>query len=152
MPPALSWQCLPFEELSPLLLYQILGLRDRVFVVEQRSIYGDVDGLDPGALHIVGRGADGQLAAYARVLAPGVKDASAAAIGRVVLEPTCRGGGLGKALLAQAVAACERHYPGAPMVLSAQVEKLGFYQGFGFVAEGEPYDDGGVLHQDMRRG
>ena len=53
-------------------------------------------------------------------------------------------------LLAEAVAATRSRWPGVPLWLSAQVDKLGLYACFGFVAEGEAYDDGGILHRDMR--
>ena len=88
---------------------------------------------------------------YARLIAPGVKYPDATAIGRVVLEPAARGKGLGNQLLAEAVAHSLRLYPGAPIMLSAQTAAQGLYERFGFVAVSAPYDDGGILHVDMRR-
>ena len=146
----ISWTCLPFADLGVDALYDCLALRDAVFVVEQDSVYGDVDGLDRVALHLLGRNDEGELVAYARLLPPGSKRATEVAIGRVVITPTARGCGLGKVLLAEAVAATRSRWPGVPLWLSAQVDKLGLYACFGFVAEGEAYDDGGILHRDMR--
>jgi len=37
--PALEWHTLPFNDLSLDLLYAILGIRQRVFVVEQNIVY-----------------------------------------------------------------------------------------------------------------
>lgn len=151
MPTKVTWRCHGFDDFSASRLYDVLALRDRVFVVEQQSIYGDVDGVDRDCLHLLGVDGAGALVAYARLIAPGDKYPDATAIGRVVLEPACRGTGLGRVLMAEAVAACARHWPDAPMMLSAQADKLGFYQAFGFVPVSEPYDDGGILHVTMRR-
>lgn len=147
----LQWQCHPFEGFTPLALYQTLQLRDQVFVLEQQSLYGDIDGVDLHCHHLQGRDGHGQLIAYARLLAPGAKYPDASAIGRVVLAPAARGKGLGQQLLAQALAHCLHLWPDAPIMLSAQLAACGLYQRFGFVAVSPPYDDGGIPHVDMRR-
>jgi predicted GNAT family N-acyltransferase len=36
------------------------------------------------------------------------------------------------------------------VALSAQTQAMGFYRRFGFVAEGEQYDDAGIPHRMMR--
>jgi len=51
-----------------------------------------------------------------------------------------------------AVSHCEKLFPGRAIMLSAQQEKQGFYTLFGFEPVSAPYDDGGILHVDMRRG
>ena len=147
----IAWHCHGFDGFTPLALYQALQLRDQVFVVEQQSIYGDVDGVDTRCLHLSGRDDAGRLLAYARLIAPGEKYPDAAAIGRVVVAPEARGRGLGKALMEQAVAQCQSHFPDAPVMLSAQVDASSLYASFGFLPVSEPYDDGGILHVDMRR-
>ncbi|MGL6070786.1 GNAT family N-acetyltransferase [Craterilacuibacter sp.] len=151
MATSLVWHCHGFDGFSIHTLYAALALRDRVFVVEQDSVYGDIDGSDLACLHLRGLDQDGQLAAYARLIAPGDKYQDASAIGRVVIEPALRGSGVGKALLAEAVRQCRTHWPDSPIMLSAQADKLGFYQDFGFKVVSEPYDDGGILHVTMRR-
>ncbi|TCP11379.1 ElaA protein [Crenobacter luteus] len=147
----LQWQCHRFDGFTPLTVYEMLQLRDRVFVVEQQSIYGDIDGVDLSAWHLTGRDGAGRLIAYARLIDPDVKYRDAVAIGRVVVAPERRGTGLGKQLMAEAVTRCERLFPGSPIMLSAQLAAQRLYQGFGFVAVSEPYDDGGIPHVDMRR-
>ncbi|UTH75820.1 GNAT family N-acetyltransferase [Chromobacterium sp. IIBBL 290-4] len=146
----IAWHCHGFDGFTPRALYQALQLRDRVFVVEQQSIYGDVDGVDMHCLHLSGRDEAGNLLAYARLIGPGGKYPDAVAIGRVVVAPEARGQGLGKALMAQAVAQCHAHYPGQTLMLSAQCDASGLYEAFGFQPVSEPYDDGGILHVDMR--
>lgn len=147
----IAWHCHGFDGFTPLGLYQVLQLRDRVFVLEQQSIYGDIDGVDTHCLHLLGRDDGGYLLAYARLIGPGVKHPDAVSIGRVVVEPRARGQGLGKALLAQAIAQCRSHYPGKAITLSAQCDAQALYADFGFRPVSEPYDDGGILHIDMRR-
>lgn len=147
----IAWHCHGFDGFTPLALYQVLQLRDQVFVVEQQSIYGDVDGVDTHCLHLSGRDEAGNLVAYARLIAPGEKYPDAVAIGRVVVAPEARGRGLGKALMAQAVAQCKIHFAGQSIMLSAQCDASGLYESFGFQSVSEPYDDGGILHVDMRR-
>lgn len=146
-----QWQCHDFGGFTLHTLYEVLQLRDQVFVLEQQSIYGDIDGTDPHCWHLSGRNAKGQLLAYARLIAPGQKYPDAAAIGRVVIPPQLRGSGLGKPLLQQAIHHCQRLFPGADIMLSAQAERQGFYAAFGFVPASAPYDDGGIIHLDMRR-
>ena len=68
-PVDIEWKLRSLNELTPLELYEILALRERVFVVEQDCPYADCDGKDPEALHLAAYSA-GKLAAYCRVFAP----------------------------------------------------------------------------------
>jgi len=147
----LQWQCHCFEEFTLFSLYEMLSLRDRVFVLEQQSIYGDLDGLDQLAWHIEGRDRAGTLMAYARLVPPGHKYSDAVAITRVVVSPGMRGSGIGRFLLGEALRQCETLFPGVPQKLSAQVTAVAFYQALGFAQTSAAYDDGGILHVDMLR-
>jgi len=120
-------------------------------VLEQQSIYGDLDGLDQQALHVVGCNGNGVLQAYARILAPGDKYSDATAITRVVVDPALRGAGIGQQLMTEALLQCQQRFPSVAQQLSAQVSSLGFYQALGFQTISAPYDDGGIEHVDMRR-
>lgn len=146
-----QWHCHDFDSFTLQGLYDALQLRDQVFVLEQQSIYGDVDGLDQVALHLEGRDESGRLLAYARLLPPGSKVPDAVAIGRVVVAAGARGTGLGRRLMQAALAACARHHPDTALWLSAQEDARDFYAEFGFLPVSEAYDDGGILHRDMRR-
>ena len=57
----LAWTCQSFAELDARALYEILCLRAQVFVLEQRCIYLDPDGLDAAVWHLQGHGTDGTL-------------------------------------------------------------------------------------------
>lgn len=148
----MNWSMKSWSELTTDELYELLALRAEVFVVEQTCPFQDLDGLDrrDGVLHLLGREGD-HLAAYARIMAPGIGDDSGVAIGRVVTSPTSRGGGLGHRLLAQAVRECEARWPAHSIWLGAQAHLQGFYGQHGFVAEGEGYLEDDIPHMGMRR-
>jgi ElaA protein len=140
-----SWRWATFGELSTDALYAVLAARAEVFVVEQRCVYVDPDGLDRDALHLLGW--DGEvLVAYLRVLPAGVRFPEAA-IGRVLTAATHRGRGLGRAVVGEAL----RRLGAWPLALSAQAHLEGFYGSFGFVRTGAAYDEDGIPHVPMRR-
>ena len=147
----LKWQCHTFDRFSLASLYQMLRLRDQVFVQEQQSIYGDLDNLDHAALHVCGYDAQQKLLAYARILAPGSKYPDMVAIGRVVIAPERRGHGIGRQLMQQVLQQCQQHFPGINQQLSAQLAIVNFYQSLGFNLVSAPCDDGGIAHVDMLR-
>ena len=88
-----------FEELSPAELYAILRLRVEVFMLEQKCLYPDLDGLDRQALH-VWLSEDGELAAYLRLLPRGVRSEDVM-IGRVIAVR--RGCGLGAQVMREGI-------------------------------------------------
>ena len=133
-----------FGDLDPRTLHDILRLRSDVFLLEQGiTTEPDVDGLDPGAEHVVGRTAQGQVVATARLRPTegGVK------VERVVVARAHRGRGVGRALMEVVHA----RLGSRPAWLSAQVQQLRWYEGLGWRSEGAPFDEGGVLHRRMRR-
>lgn len=147
--PQLTWK--RFDELSAPELYEVLAFRQAVFVVEQRSPYLDLDGLDGEAMHLVGRDADGALVAYARVFSPCAAHA-VGKIGRVVIAAGQRGAGLGRHVMQVCLDWLEARHPGVAVQVSAQAHLRAFYGSLGFVDVSDEYDDGGVMHVDMRRG
>jgi ElaA protein len=149
----LHWHWKPFSELTLDELYRVLALREQVFVVEQKSIYQDADGYDQGSHHLLGQspGPEGpRLAAYLRVLPPGLKYPEAS-LGRVVTAPSVRRSGYGKVLVEKGLAFIEANYPGAPIRIGAQHYLQRFYEGFGFRRSSNVYDEDGIPHIDMLR-
>lgn len=138
----------PFAELSTAQLYTICQARSAVFVVEQACIYQEFDGLDPACFHVQGFVND-ELAVYARIIPPTARQDGKPAIGRVLTMKNFRGQHFGRALMQQAIAFCQSHYPSLPIVISAQTYLLDFYQSLGFVAFGERYLEYGIEHIDM---
>ena len=68
-------------------------------------------------------------------------------IGRVCTAKDARGTGLGGRLMAAAL----EHVGPDESELNAQVAAQGLYARFGYLPEGEPYDDDGIPHIHMRR-
>jgi ElaA protein len=128
-------------------LYQMLALRQRVFVVEQKSPYLDTDGLDRSTEHLTGHDGD-TLAACLRLLPPSSERAEAG-IGRVAVDRNYRRQGLAREMMRLALARVREHHGSAPVRLAAQDYLVPFYASFGFDPVSAPYDDDGVLHVDM---
>lgn len=148
-----------WRDLDPDRLYGLLRLRSEVFVVEQRCVFAEMDGIDPLCGHLCAYDAQGQVGGCLRLVPPGVKrphsDSPAAdgpALGRLATRADLRGTGLGRRLMMAGLARCEQRYPGMPVFLSAQQHLEGFYASMGFVRLREPYDEDGIAHLDMRRG
>lgn len=147
------WQWSRFQDLRPEELYEVVRLREGVFIVEQNCAYPDADGRDPAAWHLLGwsRGdAPRRLVAYARVFEPGVRYAEGS-VGRVVTAREARRTGLGRALMHEALRRLEELAPGKPMRLAAQRYLENFYTGFGFTTASAPYEEDGIIHVDMLR-
>lgn len=143
----LKFQWSRLVDFTALEFHQIIMAREAVFVVEQNCPYQETDELDLHAWHLSVL-VNGELAAYARVVDPGVKD-SLPAIGRVMTLKKFRGQNIGRALMAEAIKFTEQKYPGKDIKISAQVYLQKFYASLGFDVFGEPYDEDGIPHIDM---
>ncbi|WP_355607213.1 GNAT family N-acetyltransferase [Xanthomonas cannabis] len=150
--PPLHWQHLRFAQLSTVQLYALLRLRTDVFVVEQQCAYPELDGKDtePGVLHVLGSTQTGELAAYLRVLPPGLSYPEPS-IGRVVVAGAQRGTGLAHALLREGIRLVHAHWPGSAIQLGAQAHLQAFYAAHGFVPSSAQYLEDGIPHLDMLR-
>lgn len=121
---------------------QATRVRFAVFVEEQRiPAELELDDQDPKCLHCVAWMGD-EAVATGRLLPDGH-------IGRMAVLARLRGSGIGaRVLLALVEQARLRGH--AAVALSAQVPVLGFYARYGFVPEGDVYDEVGIAHQAMR--
>jgi len=144
IPPA---EFLPFEALDIHLLYEILHLRAKVFVVEQNCAYQDLDYRDQHSLHVLLR-RHGRLAAYARIILPQTAD-EPVRIGRVLTEPAFRRQGLAESMMQQIMTYIRRHHPDRSVELSAQTYLTAFYEKFGFRRRGHEYLEDGIPHVRM---
>ncbi len=145
----IEWRWRRLEEFDAPALYEMLALRQRIFVIEQRSLYLDADGLDSETEHLTGHEGE-HLACCLRLLPPGVRGRDAA-IGRVAVDRAWRGQGLAREMMTLALARIrERHGPVA-VRLAAQQHLVPFYAGFGFDPVSPPYDEDGIPHVDMLR-
>lgn len=145
----LQFQWSRLESMTGLEVHEILQARVAVFVVEQNCPYQEVDDMDLRAWHLRAR-LDGELAAYIRVVDPGVKYPQPS-IGRVMTLAKFRQRQLGRALMAEAIRFTELEYPGQGIQIGAQMRLQQFYASLGFEAVGEAYDEDGIPHLDMVR-
>lgn len=139
--------CKVFSELTCIELYDILKLRQEVFIIEQDCIYGDIDGADPQAFHLCYYDGD-TLTAYIRFFAPGIKTKETS-MGRIIVAERYRGTGLGKTLIEEGIRICEDRFPAADIRIEAQAALTGYYNQYGFVEEGEVYLWDGIDHIQM---
>lgn len=150
MTATVEWFIKQFAELTSIELYEILQLRQAVFVVEQTCPYLDADGADTHAYHLYARNAQGAIVAYARLFLPSA-DAPYSRIGRVISASSVRGQGLGRELMRKAIEWCEQQAPTAPIRLGAQVYLRRFYRDFGFREISAEYLEDDIPHVDMER-
>jgi ElaA protein len=147
---AISWQCARLGKLTPTQQYAIFAARSEVFVLEQNCVFLDMDGLDLDADHVIGWAGDNVVAAYLRIVAPGVKFTEPS-LGRVITAKAFRGGGAGKVLIAEGIRHLERIYPGRAIRIGAQAYLEKFYGAFGFKTVTEVYLEDDIPHIDMIR-
>lgn len=119
------------------------AIRFEVFVEEQGvPAESEIDDNDPVSIHAIAW-SEGVAAACGRLLPDGH-------IGRMAVRKPYRGQGVGGLVLAHLIERA-RQRGDREVVLSAQTHALGFYEKFGFVAEGKEYLDCDIPHRDMRK-
>ncbi len=142
-----QWLIKNFDELSTSELYQILQLRNEVFVVEQNCVYQDADGKDFTAFHLFLK-TDKDIIAYARIFKAG-NYFNQASIGRVVVRPKNRGQNYGKLLMQKAIDFVVNTLKEKTIEISAQTYLLKFYNELGFKETGKEYLEDGIPHLKM---
>ncbi len=130
-------------------LYDLLKLRQDVFIIEQQSIYADLDERDQVSKHVLLKEGS-QLIGIARIVPKG-ETYDAVSVGRIATAASHRGQGLGKKIIEAALDYCDLEIKTKTVKISAQLHLEAYYQSFGFETISAPYDDGGVLHIDMKR-
>lgn len=143
-----EWRWKTFAELDNRELYELLYLRQQVFIVEQNCPFADADGVDYDAWHLLGFSEDNNLLAYLRVVPP-QKKYPEPSIGRVVTSPAARGQGLGRLIMEQGIIHTQALFPGWDIRLSAQCYAEAFYRSLGFEPVGESYLEDDIPHIDM---
>ncbi len=144
----INFTCKAYSDLSKNELYAILWLRAKVFIVEQNCPYQDLDGKDQKSYHVIGV-KDDMIAAYSRIIPPGVSYENYSSIGRVVCDPSARGNGLGKTLMRFSIDTCKELYPDKPIKISAQTYLQRFYNALGFAEVGDEYLEDNIPHIQM---
>ncbi len=142
----IQWIKKSFADLTKEELYDILRLRQEIFVVEQNCPYLDNDGLDYSCEHLYGM-SDGMIVLYARIIPKGVDYPDSWSIGRVITRMEYRGRGWGGALIEK----CLEIIGHDTVTIHAQSYLERFYNKFGFETIGAEYDLDGIPHKEMRR-
>ncbi|MSP92874.1 MAG: GNAT family N-acetyltransferase [Myxococcales bacterium] len=134
-----------FDELTLRELYDLLHLRDLVFVVGQRiTAECEVDGHDPEYAHVLGRADDGRLVATARVNVA----KTPMKVGRVAVHTDLQRAGLGTRLMRYVHDQVMRDAPGE---MSAQAHLVPWYASLGWRPQGEVYIEAEIAHRWMVR-
>lgn len=143
----IHWKIKSFTELSVTELYEILRIRQAVFVVEQTCNYLDADGYDDKAVHLWAE-TNGEILAYCRLFEAGIKYQEAS-IGRVLTNSNYRNLSLGKTLMKFALFIIEARFRAGDVRISAQDYLLKFYSEFGFQDTGKKYLEDDIPHTEM---
>lgn len=138
-----------FNELTTSELYELLALRFHVFVLEQESMYDEIDGKDEVCYHLLGY-EDGKLVAYLRILPCGV-NFNEASIGRFVVDKEYRKNGWGTFIMNKAIEFISKEMNQSEIRIEAQCYLRKFYEGFGFQVTSDEFLDGGIPHYEMLR-
>lgn len=97
----MEWIFKSFDELTNEELYAVLKLRFEVYVIEQNCLEIDPDDKDQKCMHLILED-DGKIIGYARILPPNLSY-DEPSIGRIVLDKTYRGKGLGREIVQKCI-------------------------------------------------
>lgn len=132
-----------FKELSNQEVYQILDLRNKIFIMEQKILYLDTDYRDQKSIHyMIFEGEE--LVSYLRLIPPGVKFKEHA-LSRVMTDPKYRSQRLASKLIIEAM----KDVKGFPIRISGQAYLKAYYEGLGFKVVKGPYIEEDILHYEM---
>ena len=138
---SVSIEIKPFDELSRQELYELMVLRNRVFVVGQKiTAEAEVDGLDPNCHHVLMR-LDGQLVGTARLF----WEEEPVKVGRICVDTSRQRVGLGTAMMERV----QDYLGDRRAVMHAQQYLEKWYESLGWEREGEVFDEAEIAHVKM---
>lgn len=134
-----------FNELKLKELYEILKVREAVFIIEQNCLYQDIDRIDYDSLHIFYEN-NGEILAYLRAF---FMDNSKEVVrmGRVLTIE--RGVGLGAKLLKSGIETIRNKMGAKRIFIEAQTYAIGYYEREGFKVCSEEFLEDGIPHVQM---
>lgn len=135
-----------FNDLTVTELFEIIQLREAVFIVEQQCVYQDVDDYDRSAVHVFLK-EDGMIRAYLRVLPRDTKF-DEVSLGRIIAKK--RLCGLGSRIVAEGIKVARDHFGADTIVISAQRRAAAFYEKQGFVQISDEYLEDEIPHIKMK--
>ena len=132
---------------SPSALVAAAELRRRVFTLEQGVDPAiERDGLDDEAQHVVVYGEGGVIVGTGRIML----GRAVAKVQRVAVDATLRGQGVGRLVMRglETLAVARGVHE---MRLSSQDSAVHFYERLGYLAQGAPYMEAGIVHRAMSK-
>ena len=132
-----------FNELTTGELYEIVRSRTEIFLLEQRIICQDFDGVDYAALHCFLE-EKGKILAYLRAYPAGEDTVK---IGRVL--SVTHGMGWGTKLMTEALPYIQARLACKKIVVHAQKHAQGFYEKLGYAVTSPDYLEEGIPHVTM---
>lgn len=136
-----------FNDLTNIELYEILKLRNEVFIVEQNCAYQDCDNKDFKSYHILSYDNE-NIVAYLRVLEKSVSY-NEVSIGRVLVKKNYRGKGIARKNMLYAMSFIEDKLKEDRIRISAQQYLLEFYKSLGFKVVSDIYLEDNIPHVEM---
>lgn len=136
-----------FDELNTTELYEILKLRQSVFVVEQNCPYNDIDEYDPISIHLMLIDND-ELIAYARVLEKNTRY-DEVSIGRFLVKKGYRKEGYGDKIFTRAIDYIKDDMHEDTIRIQAQTYMKEYYKKKGFKEISDVYLEDDIEHVDM---
>ena len=133
-----------FYDLSVSELFQILKLRQNVFIVEQNCIYKDIDNIDKISYHVMIL--QKKLVSYLRFYNV---DSEVAIIGRVVTEKKFRNKKNANYIIKQSIKKIKENREIKLIKISAQLHLKSFYELFNFKSKGDSYLEDNIPHIEM---
>ncbi len=129
-------------------LYDLISLRQSVFVVEQNCPYEDVDQKDKICFHLLGY-KNKELIAYSRIFPPDSLHKESVSIGRIVVLKSYRKKGIGVGLINESLNFVESNFGKINIRIEAQSYLKEFYSKFGFKIISDEYLEDGIPHFSM---
>lgn len=143
----MDWYIKRFNELTMEEMYDILEVRCKVFIVEQKCVYQDCDGRDKNSYHLFAKEND-KVVAYLRILDKGISF-DEISIGRVLTVKEQRKTGLGRILMQKSLDFVFDELKESVIRISAQEYLLKFYNSLGFEQISESYLEDDIPHIEM---
>ena len=142
-----DWHLKTFKNLSTKELYEILKIRQEVFIIEQECLFKDIDNYDFSAYHLIGYiNNNNALVAYLRMILCS-DDAQAIYFSRVLVNKNFRKIGLGRDLLLKALS--QPLTKRKRVIIAAQAYLKEFYQSIGFLQISNEYLEDNLMHIKM---
>lgn len=141
----LNWILTDFDNINRRDWYEILKLRQSIFVLEQFCPYEDLDEKDLTSFHYYAK--TDRVWAYLRIIMPDANNISS--IGRIISHADARGKGIGAELISSALKILHQKAPESICRIGAQCYLERFYNKFGFKKIKSLYLEDGIPHYKM---